>query len=261
MPKDKRLYAHFDIGMDENPKVVVLSDAAFRAMFEATLYSRRQLSDGFLDARIVQRKWGSDVVVELTTNHPERPTWQPHTKDGVDGYLIHDFAEHQTTNADIEAKREAGRQGGLAKAARLASEGVAPASKVQEQKAGTNLAKTETETETTPTDVGVKPHKRGHRLPEDFTVTPDMVAWAQEHTPAVNGKQATEMFINHWESATGRNATKLDWVKAWKNWMLSDQKRAEERGWKASTAPVRNIYRPGDLERERDDFYRQRGEL
>jgi hypothetical protein len=238
MPKDKRLYVHFDIGMDEHPKVMPLSDAAFRAMVEATLYSRRQLTDGFLATRIAERKWGADVIAELSSNDPERPTWRPHVKDGVDGYLIHDFDEHQTTTADIEAKRAAGKRGGLAKAANNASESVAPAStdvapasEVVEQKASTTLAKTETETETTPTDVGV-PRKRGARIPDDFTVTPDMVVWAKEHAPAVDGKRATDMFVNHWQSASGRNAAKIDWVKAWRNWMLSDQQRAEERGWK-----------------------------
>ena len=138
--KDRRLYARFDIGMDEHAKIMLLSDAAFRALFESTLYSRRQLTDGFLDERIVTRKWGLDVASELSSNDPERPSWVK--VDG--GWMIHDFAEHQVTSADIQAKREAGRKGGLAKA----SKPLAPASKTLEQTASTSLAKTETETET-----------------------------------------------------------------------------------------------------------------
>ena len=139
MAKDRRLYARFDIGMDENPKILMLSDAAFRTLIESTLYSRRQLSDGFLDDRIVSKRWSMDTVQELSSNDPEKPSWIK--VDG--GYQIHDFAEHQVTTADIQAKREAGRAGGLAKA----SNSVAPASKVLEQKASNTLAKTETETE------------------------------------------------------------------------------------------------------------------
>ena len=139
MAKDRRLYAKFDINMDDHPKILLLSDAAFRALFESTLYSRRQLSDGFLDDRIVSKRWGLDIANELSSNDAEKPSWI--RVDG--GYQIHDFAEHQTTNADIQAKREAGRAGGLAKA----SNSVAPATEVLEQKGSNILAKTETETE------------------------------------------------------------------------------------------------------------------
>lgn len=143
MTKDRRLYAKFDIGMDEHAKIMLLSDAAFRALFESTLYARRQLTDGFLDARVVARKWGDDVAQELTTNDPEKPSWRK--VDG--GYQIHDFAEHQTTTADIEAKREAGRKGGLAKAKQTPSETEAPAKHLLDECSSTSLAKTETETE------------------------------------------------------------------------------------------------------------------
>ena len=139
MAKDRRLYARFDLNMPEHPKVMLLSDAAFRALIESTMYSRRQLTDGFIDARIAIAKWGDAVANELSSNDPIKPSWLK--VDG--GYQLHDFAEHQTTNADIQAKREAGRAGGIAKA----SKGVAPATKVLEQKGSTTLAKTETETE------------------------------------------------------------------------------------------------------------------
>ena len=139
MTKDRRLYAKFDINMDENPKILLLSDAAFRALIESTLYCRRQLTDGFIDDRILSKRWSIGVVEELSGNDPERPSWIK--VDG--GYQIHDFAEHQTTTADIQAKRAAGRAGGLSKA----SKAVAPASKVLEHIASTSLAKTETETE------------------------------------------------------------------------------------------------------------------
>jgi hypothetical protein len=149
LTKDRRLYARFDIGMDENPKIFMLSDAAFRALIESTLYCRRQLTDGFIDDRLVSKRWSIGVVEELSGNDPDRPSWIK--VDG--GYQIHDFAEHQVTTADIKAKREAGKAGGLAKA----SKAVAPASKVLEQIASTSLAKTETETETKRKDLSSKP--------------------------------------------------------------------------------------------------------
>lgn len=122
MATDRRLYAKFDISMDDHPKIIALSDAAFRAIVESTLYARRQLTDGFIDERVVLRRWGSEVANELTSNDALRPSWIK--IDG--GYQIHDFGEHQTTTADIQAKRDAGRAGGLAKA----SKSVAPASEM-----------------------------------------------------------------------------------------------------------------------------------
>jgi hypothetical protein len=73
----------------------------------------------------------------------------------------------------------------------------------------------------------VAAQKRGTRIPDDFTVSPEMVTWARERTPLVDGPRSTEMFVNYWRAATGRNATKLDWQATWRNWMLRDQQSAE----------------------------------
>lgn len=113
--KDDRLFAPFPIEMDEHPKIIGLSDAAFRAIFEATFYSRRMLSDGFLDERVVMKRWGKEVADELSSNDPERPSWVR-----VDhGWRIHDFEKHHPLKAEIDAKRaglseirsQAGRKG------------------------------------------------------------------------------------------------------------------------------------------------------
>lgn len=69
--------------------------------------------------------------------------------------------------------------------------------------------------------------QRGTRIPEPFTITPEMVAWARERAPLVDGPRSTEMFVNYWTATTGRNATKLDWPATWRNWMLRDQQTAE----------------------------------
>lgn len=64
-----------------------------------------------------------------------------------------------------------------------------------------------------------QPARRGSRLPDDFDVTPDMVAWHRDNTPGVNGQRETAKFIDHWRAAGGSNAVKRDWVAAWRNWM------------------------------------------
>lgn len=66
-----------------------------------------------------------------------------------------------------------------------------------------------------------KPTKRGTRIPDDFRVTPGMVAWARERVPTVDGRTETEKFVNYWSAKAGRDAVKLDWEATWKNWMLT----------------------------------------
>jgi hypothetical protein len=62
--------------------------------------------------------------------------------------------------------------------------------------------------------------RRGTRIPDDFAVTQEMVAWARDRVPDVDGRHETEKFLNHWRAKSGKDATKVDWVLTWKNWML-----------------------------------------
>lgn len=70
-----------------------------------------------------------------------------------------------------------------------------------------------------------KKTKRGTRIPEDFIVTADMVAWANEKTPHVDGRHETAKFINYWTAKSGKDATKVDWIATWRNWMLNAAER------------------------------------
>lgn len=148
MPKDDRLFAPFPIEMDEHPKIIGLSDAAFRAVFEATFYSRRMLSDGFLDERVVLKRWGSAVAAELSSNDPERPSWV-RVESPCPGWRIHDFEKHHPLRAEIEEKRrdlaekrsEAGKRGN-------AKRWDATVSQTDRKPVANDRSETETETET-----------------------------------------------------------------------------------------------------------------
>ncbi|MDQ0376612.1 helix-turn-helix domain-containing protein [Amycolatopsis thermophila] len=63
--------------------------------------------------------------------------------------------------------------------------------------------------------------RRATRIPEDFAPTPDLLVWASQHAPGVNHDLETQKFKLYWESKSGQGATKLDWAKTWKNWMLT----------------------------------------
>jgi hypothetical protein len=65
--------------------------------------------------------------------------------------------------------------------------------------------------------------ERGTRLPDDFAVNAEMVAWARENAPNVNGAYETQKFVDYWRGRTGKDATKLDWIGTWRNWMRKAQ--------------------------------------
>lgn len=71
--------------------------------------------------------------------------------------------------------------------------------------------------------------KRGTRIPENFTVTKPMVAWAEANTPDVDGRTETERFVDYWTAKAGASATKVDWVATWRNWLRTAQDRLNER--------------------------------
>lgn len=116
MPKDSRLYANITHDFFESPKIMVLSDRAKLGLLEMILWSCRMQTDGVIDRRVASAKHLLDVCQELLENDPETPSLVE-LENG--DFLIHDFTEHQTTRAEIEAIREkrraAGRAGGLAK--------------------------------------------------------------------------------------------------------------------------------------------------
>jgi hypothetical protein len=135
--KDRRLYAKFTLSFPSHPKILILSDTAFRCLVEATLWSREQEKDGFLARRLALAKWSLDALQELCLNDPDNPS----LIEREEGWYIHDYAEHQETKADIEARRERnrvnGQKGGLARgkrnAKRLAKP--TPSNKVSENEA------------------------------------------------------------------------------------------------------------------------------
>jgi hypothetical protein len=89
-----------------------------------------------------------------------------------------------------------------------------------------------------------KAPKRAQRIPDDFQPSREMVGWAAERCPGVDGRRETEKFKNYWRAKSGRDATKLDWPATWRNWMLN----AADRGpsGRASPTPHKPYQNPQD---------------
>lgn len=68
--------------------------------------------------------------------------------------------------------------------------------------------------------------KRASRIRDDFAtagVTAEMVAWAREHAPDINGSYETQKFVDFWRGKSGKDGTKTDWPATWRNWMRKAQ--------------------------------------
>jgi len=63
--------------------------------------------------------------------------------------------------------------------------------------------------------------KKGTRLPDVFHLTAEMREYGKTKRPEIDLNLETEKFCNFWRSKTGKDATKLNWVLTWKNWILN----------------------------------------
>lgn len=70
---------------------------------------------------------------------------------------------------------------------------------------------------------------RGTRLPEGWLPSEATREWARREHPHVNLALAHEKFTNHWLSKSGRDATKVDWDRTWRNWIIGDSERKTSR--------------------------------
>lgn len=152
MAKDTRLFARLDLDYADHPKIVALSDSAFRAHIEMILYSRKYMTDGRITKQVAKR-FASESLSELLANDEDTPSLIAN-EDG--SYQLHGYADMNETKAEIENRSrvnaENGRRGAEAKkrnAKRKSSESLSkPLSDSSGERGGEILAETETETET-----------------------------------------------------------------------------------------------------------------
>ena len=215
-------YAKIEHSLYDNPKIVGLSCEAFRAYVEGILYSGKNLTDGFLDERIVARMWGVQVAEELTNNDPVNPSW----KRVEGGWLIYGFCERQNTKEDVDAMREQKSRAGKASAAKRKQEANKKATELQqsvEQKL--NTASTEAQPDTDTDTNTNKNINRATRIKEEWNLDDELLEWTRTTAPGLNIVIEREKFIDYWISKAGSTATKTDWNRTWKNWVRSNVER------------------------------------
>lgn len=228
-----------DDSLHSHPKATSASLAALGLWAVAGSWSGNHLTDGFLpDHVILQLSRGSS---ELADELVVAGLW----KRSKGGYRFHqwhtdgDGSKRNPTRKEVEADREAAR----ARMRRIragqnpnGSGDVRPNNKrsspeVRDPRPEPEVAKA--------TSGG--PRKRGTRIPAGFVVSEAMVEWAREKAPGIDGRRETDKFVNYWQGESGKNAEKLDWVAAWRTWML----RAE---------PARNGHRDRTVEQVAENW-------
>lgn len=103
-------WVRIDDGMPEHPKIVGLTDTAFRMHISALCHCSRYLTDGVFTERAfrvmtanVPRSSRARAKRELIL---ARVWVQTRDDDGTLGYEIHDYAEYQPTRADVLEQRQ-----------------------------------------------------------------------------------------------------------------------------------------------------------
>lgn len=227
--KDTRLFIRLDLDYADHPKIIGLSDAAFRAHVTMMLYSRKYMTDGVLSGPVANRlgsQWDTDVLAELQSNDANAPSLL-RREDG--SYELHGFADMQETRAEIDARTARNRANG--------AKGGRPKKPKETQSVtgsgGDSGAQTKAETETeTETDREVAKATstrtaRGARLDPDWMPSREDIAAIADQCPGLDTQTEHRSFVDYWISVAGAKGVKLDWSATWRNWM---RRKFEERG-------------------------------
>ena len=91
-----------DDSLPNNPKILPLSDGAFRLYIEGLCYANQYLTDGYL---------ANAVLIRLDQgNNRDELVWAKLWIESEDGICINDYTEHQSSKADVEVKKEQVRE-------------------------------------------------------------------------------------------------------------------------------------------------------
>jgi hypothetical protein len=188
----------------------------------AGAWSSDHLKNGFVPVTHLE-SWGGSV--ELAETLVTAKLW---TRKRKVGYEFRNWEKWQITREQVEANRERERDKKAgwraAKAAKSGDGHGGVPGDIEGSPGGVPSIPTRPDPTRPITPKGVTPRTRGTRIPDQFIVTADMRRWATTGAPAVDVDRSTEKFVNHWRSST-RNATKLDWTAAWRNWLMNDADR------------------------------------
>ena len=210
---------NIDDGFYDHPKVDDLPLESVGLWTLAGAYCMRQLTDGVITDSRVRKFGGTPESIEPLL---ASSLWLR----AEEGYRFKDWDHWQLTRAQIEEKREKDRlrkqkqrrdSDGTYAATPNGSPQPVPVGHREDSQPDSEGSHTVQSNPIQSNPLEGKP-TRATRIPDDFTVTPEMETWAREKVPGLNIAWATEGFIDYWQSAT-KNAVKKDWTATWRGWM------------------------------------------
>ena len=98
-------WVRIDDNFADHPKVIALSDAAFRLFITGLCYSNRQLTDGVVPYQIVMA-WVGDNPEKPSDELEDQNLWERVDK----GFKIRSYDEYQPTRESVEHKRAQARE-------------------------------------------------------------------------------------------------------------------------------------------------------
>lgn len=90
-------WVQLDDGFDEHPKILGLSDAAFRLHVRAICYSNRRLTDGRVPSAFVRGKLPAELMAA--------GCWEKN----ADGWVLHDYLDWNRSAEQVAAERQKAR--------------------------------------------------------------------------------------------------------------------------------------------------------
>jgi hypothetical protein len=98
-------WVRLDDNFADHPKVIALSDKAFRLFITGLCYSNRQLTDGVIPYQIVTA-WVGDDPMKPSDELEDQNLWERVDK----GFAIRSYTEYQPTREKVNKKRDEARE-------------------------------------------------------------------------------------------------------------------------------------------------------
>jgi hypothetical protein len=222
-----------DDSFHSHPKVLATSPAALGLWVVAGAWSGANLTDGFVpDSALLRLLPDSAELADVLVT---AGLW----RRAKGGYRFHDWGDYNPNSSDVKKERDAARermrnlrakrkpagQSGNRSGEHGANVRAKFTDRSQPRPDPTRSSPNgELKQDAPPASPGPPKGSRGTRLPDDFTVSADMAAWAREKAPSC-GTADHEAFRDYWLGIAGAKGRKADWPATWRNWMRREHER------------------------------------
>ena len=192
-----------------HPKVLRAGPEATLLYVSGGCYAAKHLTDGLIPKCAVPTLTTLSRPQKLAERLVHVRLWH----ELEDDFEMHDYLLYNPSRVEVESVRESARE--------RAANGARKMHELRAKDSRSDDAPVPSRPEIPTESSGAR--KRGTRIPDEFVVTDEMREWVERRCPRTNWRHHTERFVNHWKAESRANAVKLDWNKAWRNWMLKEE--------------------------------------